>query len=137
VVVGLVLVASAAAATQKRTNACLKAHHVLVVSRSPKEVTRFGVHVLHFESFSFHGVPAKVYDNGSLIFEPSAAVAVRAQKTLYSRLAAFEIKHSGASPYSIRLSLRRTEFVIGNVVVVWNNYPQKLVAKRVLRACLR
>jgi hypothetical protein len=96
------------------------------------------VRVLQYESFSFHGVPRRVYDNGSLIFEKNAAFAVQAQKTLYSRLAAHEIKLSAGneSPYRIRLDLRQTELVIGNVVVVWNNFPQHRSAKSVLRACL-
>jgi hypothetical protein len=138
-VVALVAAASAAASTQKRTTTCLKAHHVLVAAKSPRSVTRFGVRVLKLESFSFHGMPAKVYDSGTLIFERTAAEAVHAQRTLYSRFAAFEIKRSGGniSPYRIRLNLRRTEFVRGNVVVVWNSYPQKRAAKRILYGCLR
>ena len=136
--VALVVAATAGAATPKRTIACLKAHHVLVAAKSPKAVTRFGVHVSKLEAFSFHGLPARVYDSGTLLFEPTAAVAVKAQKTLYSRLAAFEIKQSGGNvaPYTIRLNLRRTEVVRGNVVVVWNSYPQKRVAKRILYGCL-
>jgi hypothetical protein len=133
----LVVVAAAGAATEKRTNACLKAHHVLTAPRAPRGVTRFGVHVEQFESFAFHGVPKKTYDSGSLIFERNAAAAARAKQTLYSRYAAFEIKHSSESPYRIRLDLRDTEEVIGNVVVVWNNYPQHAVAKSILRTCLR
>jgi len=133
----LVLAATASAATQKRALACLKAHHVLVAAKSPRAVTRFGVKVLKLESFSFHGIPRKVYDSGTLLFERNAATALQAKNTLYSRFAVFEIKHSAVSPYRIRLNLRRTQFVVGNVVVIWNNYPQKRVAKRTLYACLR
>ena len=130
--------ASAAAATQKRTNACLKAHRVLTAPRPLKDVTKFGVRALQFESFSFHGLPPKVYDSGSLIFEKNAAAAVTAQHTLYSRLAAYEIRlgKGKVSPYTIRRNLRRTEAVVGNVVVIWNNYPQKASAKTILRGCL-
>lgn len=110
---------------------------MLVAAKPAKSITKFGVHVEKLESFSFHGVPAKVYDNGSLIFEKNAAAALKAKNTLYSRFAAFQIKHSPASPYTIRLNLRRTEAVVGNVVVLWNNYPQKRVARRTLSACLR
>ena len=139
VVLALALVAAASAATQKKANACLTAHHVLLKPEPAKTVTRFGVHVQSLESFSFHGVPRKVYDSGSLLFEPTAAAAAKAQHTLYSRLAAYEIKLSNGkvSPYRIRLNLRRTQAVIGNVVVLWNNYPQKVVAKTVVRGCLR
>jgi hypothetical protein len=133
----LVVAASAFAGTPTKASRCLKAHHVLVAAKSPKSVTKFGVHVEKLESFSFHGVPAKVYDNGTLIFEKNAAAALKAKNTLYSRFAAFEVKHSPASPYRIRLDLRNTEVVVGNVLVVWNNYPQKAVAKRTLFACLR
>ncbi len=138
VVVALVLAAAAAAATQKRANACLRAHHVLTKPVARKTVTRFGVRVLQIESFSFHGVPAKTYDNGTLIFERDAKTAAQAQRTLYSRFAAYEIKHSNGKvgPYTIRLDLRRTETVIGNAVVIWNNYPQHAKAKAVLRGCL-
>ena len=139
VALALALVASAAAATQKKTSACLKAHHVLLKPEAAKTVTRFGVHVESLESFSFHGVPPKVYDSGSLLFEPTAAAALQAQHTLYSKLAAYEIKLSKGKvpPYRIRLNLRRTELVVGNVVVLWNSYPQKAAAKAILRGCLR
>jgi hypothetical protein len=138
IVVGLALAASAAAATEKHTNACFKAHQVLTKAVAKKTVTRFGVPVLAIESFSFHGAPAKVYDNGTLLFERDAKTAVRAQHTLYSRLAAYEIKHGNGTvgPYTVRLQLSRTEAVIGNVVVIWNNYPQHPAAKRILAGCL-
>lgn len=133
----LVVAATAIAATPTKATRCLEAHHVLVAVQSPKAVTKFGVHVEKLESFSFHGVPANVYDNGTLIFEKNAAAALKAKSTLYSRFAAFQIKHSSVSPNRIRLDLRNTEVVVANVLVVWNDYPQKAVAKRTLFACLR
>lgn len=138
-VAALALVAPAAAATQKRANACLKAHHVVTKPVAKTTITRFGVRVLALESFSFLGKPAKVFDNGTLIFERNATTARQAQRTLYSRLAIYEIKHSNGSvgPYTIRLNLRRTESVIANVVVIWNNYPQHAKAKSILAGCLR
>ena len=127
---------AAGATTEKRTNACLKRHHVATGPRPLKEVTRFGIRVVRYEGFSFRGVPPKVYDNGALIFERTHAIAVTVQKNLFKRLAAFQIAHSQDSPFHIYETLRHTEQVIGNVVVVWSNDPQKLAAKRILRGCL-
>lgn len=139
IAVALVLAASAAAATEKRTNACFKAHQILTKAVAKTTVTRFGVRVLAIESFSFHGAAAKVFDNGTLLFERDAKTAVQAQRTLYSRLAAYEIKqgNGSVSPYRIRLNLRNTQDVVGNVVVFWNTYPQHRAAKRILADCLR
>lgn len=139
VIAGLVLAASAAAATEKRANACFKAHQILTKPVAKNTVTRFGVRALAIESFSFHGAPAKIFDNGTLLFERDAKSAVQAQHTLYSRLAAYEIKHGNGSvsPYRIRLNLRNTQDVVGNVVVFWNNDPQHRAAKRILAGCLR
>ncbi len=139
IVVALAATATAAAATEPRANTCLHAHRVLTKPVAKKTVTRFGVRVLQIESFSFHGVPPKAYDNGTLVFERDAKTAAQAQRTLYSRFAAYEIKHSNGKvgPYTIRLNLRRTEAVVGNAVVIWNNYPQHAKAKAVLRGCLR
>lgn len=135
-VVGLALAASASAATTKHANACLKAHHVVIGPRSVKEVTAFGVRLLHYEGFSFIGRPSTVYDNGSLIFNRTHAAALRARTKLDAGLLAAAVAQ-GASPSPVQKHLGETHFVIGNVVVLWNDYPQTPVARTILARCLR
>jgi hypothetical protein len=130
-------VSAATAATEKHANRCLRAHHVRVGARPAKDVTRFGVRVYRYEGFSFAGIPAKIYDNGQLIFERTHAAAVRAKATLFAKLVAFQIANSQDSPFHIRESLRAREAIVHNVVIFWNNEPQTKVAKAVVYGCLR
>jgi hypothetical protein len=135
-VAALAVAASASAATTKRANACLKAHHVVIGPRSAKEVTVFGVRLLHYEGFSFIGRPPTVYDNGSLIFNRSHAAALRARAKLNAGLLAAAVAQ-GASPSPIEKHLAETHFVIGTVVVLWNDHPQTRIARTILARCLR